>query len=84
MSLINYADEFATLPNAAFTSLFSASQIYGAHELILPDHVSERCYYKMFSGCTSLTTAPELPATTLADFCYYNMFYGCTNLQTAP
>ena len=36
----------------------------------------------MFSGCTSLTTAPELPATTLADYCYYGMFQRCTNLNT--
>ena len=38
----------------------------------------------MFQGCTSLTTAPELPATTLADWCYSNMFNGCTSLTTAP
>ena len=38
----------------------------------------------MFEGCTSLTTAPELPATTLAGSCYRNMFNGCTSLTTAP
>ena len=38
----------------------------------------------MFQSCTSLTTAPELPATTLATYCYYQMFYGCTSLTTAP
>ena len=38
----------------------------------------------MFDGCTSLTTAPELPATTLAKRCYYRMFSGCTALTTAP
>ena len=27
------------------------------------------CYSYMFYGCTSLTTAPSLPATTLADYC---------------
>ena len=37
----------------------------------------------MFQGCTNLTTAPELPATTLAEYCYYAMFYGCTSLTTA-
>ena len=36
----------------------------------------------MFESCTSLTTAPELPATTLADYCYQNMFAGCTNLKS--
>ena len=42
------------------------------------------CYSNMFQGCTSLTTAPSLPATTLASYCYSNMFYGCTSLTTAP
>lgn len=32
--------------------------------------------------CSSLTTAPELPAETLADYCYQYMFYNCTNLNT--
>ena len=35
----------------------------------------------MFYNCTNLTTAPALPATTLASNCYSNMFYGCTSLQ---
>ena len=38
----------------------------------------------MFSGCTSLATAPELPATTLASSCYCAMFADCTSLTTAP
>ena len=42
------------------------------------------CYNSMFSGCTSLTTAPELPAMTLANSCYYSMFSGCTSLISAP
>lgn len=41
-------------------------------------------YNSMFSSCTSLTTAPELPATTLGQYCYGNMFYGCTSLVKAP
>jgi hypothetical protein len=41
------------------------------------------CYYYMFNGCTSLTTAPSLPATTLSDYCYEGMF-GRTSLTTAP
>ena len=43
----------------------------------------EMCYVNLFSG-TALTTAPELPATTLAKFCYANMFNGCTSLTQAP
>jgi hypothetical protein len=36
----------------------------------------------MFYGCTSLTTAPELPATTLVNKCYCVMFYNCRKLKT--
>ena len=42
------------------------------------------CYFDMFRHCTNLTTAPELPATTLANFCYFDMFRDCTNLTAAP
>lgn len=42
------------------------------------------CYSSMFRDCTSLTTAPSLPATTLVSSCYQNMFYYCTSLTTAP
>ena len=38
----------------------------------------------MFNGCTSLTQAPELKATTLAVECYLGMFAGCTSLTIAP
>ena len=40
------------------------------------------CY--LFRGCTSLTSAPELPATKLAYECYFGMFYGCKSLTAAP
>ena len=42
------------------------------------------CYGFMFYECTSLTQAPELPATTLADLCYQNMFQNCSSLTQAP
>ena len=42
------------------------------------------CYMNLFNGCTKLTKAPELPATTLANSCYANMFRGCTSLTTLP
>lgn len=42
------------------------------------------CFRNLFRDNTSLTTAPALPATTLAPYCYYGMFYDCSNLTTAP
>ena len=38
----------------------------------------------LFQNCTALTSAPELPATNLANYCYRYMFNGCTSLETAP
>ena len=40
------------------------------------------CY--LFKDCAVLTSAPELPATTLAKECYNSMFSGCTSLTSAP
>ena len=45
--------------------------------------MDEYCFKQMFEG-SPLTTAPELPATTLASYCYYKMFYNCNYLTTAP
>ena len=43
------------------------------------------CFVNMFMSCnSSITTAPELPATTLTNGCYSSMFKGCNSLTTAP
>lgn len=39
--------------------------------------------YRMFHKCT-LTSTPELPATTLAMYCYSRMFGSCYGLTTLP
>ena len=41
-------------------------------------------FCSLFEGCSQLTTAPELPSTSLAGYCYHNMFYNCTSLTKAP
>ena len=51
--------------------------------LILPSFTSAECYREMFRNCTSLTTVPDLPATTVASGCYWNMFRLCNGLTTA-
>ena len=40
--------------------------------------------FGLFKDCAILTSAPELPATTLAGSCYLGMFSGCTSLTSAP
>lgn len=42
------------------------------------------CFINLFNGCASLTSAPELPATTLVRYCYRTMFRDCASLTSAP
>ena len=71
----------------AFASLFSGNDKLKSHPteklVIRPATVGDGCFRNMFSGCTALERAPELPATTLAPNCYEGMFYGCTALTQA-
>ena len=48
------------------------------------DKVSPYAFHRLFHDCSSLTSAPELPATTLDEACYQYMFIGCTSLTSAP
>lgn len=41
-------------------------------------------FFRLFRSCTSLTRAPELPATVLAQYCYGEMFRNCSSLTTPP
>ena len=38
----------------------------------------------LFLNCYSLTSAPKLPSTKLAEGCYSYMFYSCESLTNAP
>jgi hypothetical protein len=87
MSLL-YGDNFEgqidlSGKNYAFYNLFyNCTTIKNAKNLILPAAIlSYRCYDHMFSGCTNLTSAPELPAAILAEYCYYCMFSSCNKLN---
>ena len=91
MSLLygdDYKDKVAFQAGSEYTfnNLFSGNtHLINAKYLVLPaTTAASTCYYYMFNGCTSLTTAPALPATTLTNGCYRYMFQGCTSLTTAP
>ncbi len=45
---------------------------------------SSAIFQGLFSGCSVLKSAPELPAINLAENCYQSMFAGCTSLTEAP
>ena len=48
------------------------------------DKVSPYAFNRLFEDCSSLTSAPELPATILTTYCYQYMFNGCSSLTSAP
>ena len=85
-TLLDYKNPNVTITPFCFVKLFYKNEyLTDANELIFPKTtLANYCYNQMFYGCTSLTTAPELPATTLASSCYYSMFRGCTSLTSAP
>ena len=58
--------------------------LYRTNDFATYNTVVDSAFKSLFSGCTSLTKAPELPFTTLANSCYSGMFGGCTSLTEAP
>ena len=56
--------------------------LVNSDEDVLEVHKNQ--FNSLFASCTRLTSAPELPATTLAQGCYAFMFNGCTGLTAAP
>lgn len=90
MSLI-YGDDFVgqtTLTESqTFNSFFSNNaNLKSVRNIVLPaTTLSNNCYFNLFKGSTSITSAPKtLPATTATQSCYANMFAGCTSLLIAP
>lgn len=93
MSLL-YGDNFVgqkdlTGKYFAFFQLFNGCDaLTSAEDLVLPaETLSNHCYYGMFYGCTSLTTAPAFPSVwwlELAPSCCNCMFSNCESLTTAP
>ena len=55
------------------TLLDHATVTAGAHPAM-----TTNCFSFLFCNCTALSSAPALPATTLAEGCYGYMFDGCT------
>lgn len=54
-----------------------------AKNLVLPTKASAYMYQDAFM-MASIITAPQLPATTLAEHCYEGMFNNCTALTSVP
>ena len=81
---LTYGDDFKgkTGMQVCGRFFYTCNTLVDASGLVLPS--VDGSYGSMFEGCTSLTTAPELPATALTFGCYESMFRDCTSLTTAP
>ena len=90
MSLLygdNFIGQTTISQDEAFSRLFyQNTKLINASNLILPaTSLTIWCYSAMFSGCTSLISAPTtLPATNIVPRAYNQMFMNCTSLTTAP
>lgn len=90
MSLV-YGDNFVGNTGLTgtynFCSLLKKLKVVSAENLVLPSTtLTNYCYRAMFSWCTDLIKAPELPATGLSQGCYWYMFEQCaiTKAPTLP
>ena len=89
MSLLygdNFAERTTFLDGSSynFCSLFKKAPVISAENLVLPaTTLKDYCYRALFSWCSTLTKAPELPATMLATGCYWYMFEQCA-ITEAP
>ena len=98
---IQYGDNFRSYNalNGPFGCIFSDTMAVSAENLILPLYLysgstrtNNYAYAGMFTDCTVLTTAPDIPLpssgvgtnTQLPDECYAGMFSGCTGLVNVP
>ena len=80
-SIDNY---FQFVMDGKIKAWHNVMSLYRTNDFATYNTVVSYAFRSLFSGCTSLTKAPELPATTLADYCYREMFNGCTSLTKAP
>lgn len=79
----NFENATTVKTNSGFSQYFlNCTGLVDAGNLILPaTTLKTTCYYRMFKGCTRLTTAPELPAPQILDNSYKEMFSGCSALN---
>lgn len=74
-------------PSFSSTGRFNASG--SIMSLLYVDDVESQyarsnAFRELFRNCTTIVTAPELPALYIESNAYYSMFKGCTALTTSP
>ena len=77
-------DYFQFVMTGKIEAWHNVMSLYRTNDFTTYDTVVDYAFSRLFENCTSLTKAPVLPATTLANSCYSRMFKGCTSLTKAP
>lgn len=76
---------FVGLNDGSLEGMFKQCLSLGdASNLSIPVSRGERCCYRMFNNCYSLTSPPLLPNTGFGDYCYEEMFANCESLENPP
>lgn len=74
-----------TLGTGTLSDLFiGCTSLRTPPDLTFIETMGDYGFLGMFSRCSNLQRAPELPCMTLASQCYQDMFYNCTSLTEAP
>ena len=80
----NQQNRFGFQMTGKIEARHNVMSMYHTNDFATYESVVEYAFIQLFSGCTSLTKAPVLPATTLAGSCYNSMFRSCASLAKAP
>ena len=83
-SLQHYNKYFYFEMTGKIEAWHNVMSLYRTNDFATCDTAMRFAFISLFEGCTSLTKAPALPATTLAELCYCSTFRGCKYLTEAP
>ena len=82
-----YRDEyeyFSFMMEGKIEAWHNVMSLYRTNDFATYKYAVNYAFNNLFYGCTSLTKAPALPATTLSRQCYRYMFKRCQSLTKAP
>ena len=80
----NSNNRFRFMMEGEIEAWHNVMSLYRTNDFATYKTVLKNAFFHLFDGCTSLTKAPALPATTLTENCYAGMFLGCQSLTKSP
>lgn len=80
----NFVNKTSIGSDRTFTSLFNATHVVDAGNLVLPvASLPKDCYNSMFKSCKQLVKAPSFESvSSMGETACYGMFDGCNSLAT--